>query len=101
MTYHGRAETGYGWLRATWPFARLEVDRDKLSLRALFMGRLSLTAADVIEVKEARSLPFFSSGVAIKYHSAGRIRTAWFFGLTRPSKILADTKECGFRVLGA
>jgi hypothetical protein len=96
MKYRGRVETGRWWLRASWPFATLDLQPHLLCLRAPIMGSLTFTPEDIIRISPVRSIPFGSGGVAITYESHGQPRTARFFGWVSPSQLLADMASHGF-----
>ena len=101
MIYRGRAETGWTWLRAGWPFAKLEIQPGSLEIRAPIMGSIRLVPDEVIRIETTSRFPFWSAGLLVVYRSAGREREIRFFCLTNPKKMLSEIKQHGFATVAA
>jgi len=90
-------ETGgarIGMANATWPFATLTVNREKLQLNATILGNLVFKPTDIISIIPYSG--FMSSGLKIN-HTVSKYKdnvVFWTFG--SPTEIIKKIEQTGF-----
>jgi hypothetical protein len=52
-----------GWLRATWPFAKLTVQKEKIELNVGLLGKYSFSQEQIIAIEKYTVLPKVSLGI--------------------------------------
>jgi len=91
-------ETGgikIGWIRASWPLAKLTVTKDKLELNGGLIGNLVFRPSDVISIEAGGFFAFTGRGLKIIHNVANYYSTAIFI-TSRPNALIAQIKEIGF-----
>jgi hypothetical protein len=89
-------ETGgaqIGMARASWPFAKLKVTKDKLELNAGFIGLFVFAPTDIISIEPYSS--FFNRGIKINHCVGGYNKTIAFFSLGAGS-LIESIRQTGF-----
>lgn len=91
MTFRGGARLGL--FTATWPFARLTLDQDLLTLK-VFSREYRLKKEEVRGLEYFRG--WFSVGVKVVHTTSDMDSHAVFWSF-QPQKILNEAKELGFQ----
>jgi hypothetical protein len=88
----GGAEIGMG--RATWPFARLTVNRDKLQLNASIIGNLLFRPSDIVSIEPYSVM--FSKGIRIVHRVNNYSNNVIFLTLGDPVLLIRKIGQTGF-----
>jgi hypothetical protein len=91
-------ETGGGadeYMRASWPFVRLTVARDRLEF-SLLGRKYNLTPADVAAIERYRLLPLLGEGILLVFNRAGRTHFLRFFAFSGADNLLLRIRNVGF-----
>jgi hypothetical protein len=65
---------------ATWPFARLTIAAETVTLKVVGAKPLTFSTADQLTICEVRGIPFFSTGLLIR-HARPEYPKRIFFGV--------------------
>jgi len=90
-------ETGgarIGMANATWPFATLTVNNEKLQLNATIIGNLVFKPGDITSIVPYSGL--MSSGLKINHHVSAYNDNVVFWTFNNPNQILKKIEETGF-----
>lgn len=84
-----------GNAKATWPFATLKVDKNKLELNASIIGNLIFRPQDIISITPYSS--FISSGLKINHRVSNYKSEVIFWALgDEPTSLINQIKQTGF-----
>lgn len=86
-----------GWAHASWPFAKLKVTADSLSLSAVTMGSYRFNLDEVVALEPYGSIPVFARGVRIIHTNAQFPEKITFWCLGSRDELLERIKRLGFR----
>ncbi|MBB6498359.1 hypothetical protein [Pedobacter cryoconitis] len=90
-------ETGgarIGMANATWPFATLTVNNEKLQLNATILGNLIFKPGDIISIVPYSGL--MSSGLKINHNVPGYNDNVVFWTFSSPNEIIKKIEATGF-----
>jgi hypothetical protein len=96
-TFRGGAKIG--WVGASWPFGRLTVEMDRLTLKCL--GTYSLASSEVIALEPYGGVPFFANGIRIRHNRADYPETLIFMCVGSRKSVLDTITAKGFSPKGA
>jgi len=85
-----------GWSNATWPFATLKVNRNKLEINATILGNLVFSPQDIISIEPCGMIPIFSQGIKINHRVKKYNSKVIFWTLGNPQKVINEIKKTGF-----
>lgn len=83
-----------GMANATWPFATLTVNKNKLQLNATILGNLVFKPGDIISVVPYSS--FMSSGLKINHKVPNYKNNIIFWTFNSPSDLIKKIEQTGF-----
>ena len=83
-----------GSANATWPFAKLKVDKNMLELNASIIGNLVFRPKDIISIIQYTSI--ISNGIKINHKVANYKTDVVFWTTTDPALIINQIKQTGF-----
>jgi hypothetical protein len=83
-----------GSANATWPFAKLKVDKNVLELNASIIGNLVFRPRDIISITPYSSV--LSNGIKINHKVAEYKTDVIFWTTTDPTLIINQIKQTGF-----
>lgn len=85
-----------GWANATWPFATLKVNKNKLELNATILGNLVFKPTDVISIEPYGLIPFFWQGIKINHKVSSYNSKVIFWSFDDPRKLIRKIEQTGF-----
>ena len=85
-----------GLFNVTWPFAKLSVTADQLTLKVMFSGTYQFPENSVIAIHKFVRIPFFGSGIRIEHSVSEYPRHIVFWFLGYPSTVISFLAENGF-----
>ncbi|MFK8104531.1 MAG: hypothetical protein AB8G15_18550 [Saprospiraceae bacterium] len=85
-----------GLANATYPFATLKVDQDKLELKVSAIGNFIFTRSDIISIEAYQSLPILGEGVKINHRVENYHQKIIFWTLKSPSTVIDEIRKTGF-----
>lgn len=83
-----------GWVSASWPFAKLVVSKDQLSLSCL--GTYIFEPQQIAALEPHGFIPFFARGVRIVHSRADYPTKMIFWCLGSPEKLISRIRDVGF-----
>ena len=86
-----------GMRNSTWPFATLNVTKDKLELIVTLSGTLTFYPKDIISIEPYSFLPLIGQGVKIN-HKIANYNKKIIFWTSNPKQIINQIKQIGFFV---
>lgn len=87
-----------GWVNASWPFAKLTMSADKLSLASL--GTYEFSPSQVVSVEPYGSIPLLASGLRINHNRADYPGKIVFWCMGNRDRVLAELRQIGFSPSG-
>lgn len=96
MSFRGGARIG--WVAATWPFAGLRVNRDRLTLSS--MGTYEFTPDQVVAIEPYRSIPLIGNGLRIVHNRSDFPERLIFWYLGGIGYVLSGIHHSGFHPSG-
>lgn len=88
-----------GWVSASWPFAKLVVSKQQLTLSCL--GRYVFEPQQIAALEPHGSIPFFARGVRIVHSRADYPAKMIFWCLGSPEKLISRIRDIGFLPKGS
>ncbi|MBC3917610.1 hypothetical protein H8L32_09015 [Undibacterium sp. CY18W] len=87
-----------GWINASWPFAKLNVSREKIVLTTL--GKYEFSPDQVVSFEPHGLIPVIASGIRINHNRPDYPGTIifWYPGLR--NTVLSSFAQCGFQASG-
>ena len=85
-----------GWANATWPFATLKVNKNKLELKATILGNLVFTPNDIISIEPYGLIPVFGQGIKINHRVNSYNSKVIFWTLGNPKNLINKIEQIGF-----
>ena len=83
-----------GWLNATWPFAKLSVSPNTLTLAS--RGTYQFKPSEIVALEPHGSVPFFSTGIRIIHNRLDYPNKIIFWCMGNRERVLAATRGAGF-----
>ncbi|WP_428331377.1 hypothetical protein [Mucilaginibacter sp.] len=90
----GGARIGNG--NATWPFAKLIVNKDELQLNAGIIGNLVFCPADIMFIEPYTPVPFLGQGIRIIHNVNNYNNDVIFWTFANPVELIERIKQTGF-----
>lgn len=85
-----------GRANASYPFAKLDVDKNVLKIDASIVGNLIFQAKDIIELKPYKSIPVIGNGIKIIHRIENYSSEVIFWTFKDPSFVLKEIEKTGF-----
>lgn len=85
-----------GMANATFPFATLKVNKDRLELNASIVGNLIFQPADIISIEPYVMIPIIGQGIKINHKVANYKERVIFWTFKDPNSVVRQIKETGF-----
>jgi len=92
-------ETGgarIGMANATWPFATLTVNENKLTLNATIVGNLTFIPNDIISIEPYTVLPILGQGIRINHRVSSYKDKVIFWTMKSPKELIRKIEQTGF-----
>lgn len=85
-----------GWLNASWPLVKLEVEQEKLTIIGTLIGELVFKPTDIISIEPYLSFPFFGQGIKINHNVTKYENKIIFWTYSNPEKLINEIIQIGF-----
>ncbi len=85
-----------GMANATFPFATLKVNKDRLELNASIVGNLTFQPADIISIKPYTMIPILGQGIKINHNVSTYKTQVIFWTFKDPISVVRQIQETGF-----
>ena len=85
-----------GWINATWPFAKLTVQKNKIDLNATLIGKYSFTQEQIISINKYTTIPILGWGIQIVHNISEYPKKIIFSSFSNPESIITKIQETGF-----
>ena len=85
-----------GMANATFPFATLKVNKDKLELNASIVGNLIFQPQDIISVETYTQIPIIGQGIKINHRVSNYNQKVIFWTFKNPNEVINQIKGTGF-----
>jgi hypothetical protein len=92
-------ETGgarIGMANATWPFANLTVNENRLTLNASIIGNLTFKPSDIISIETYSVIPLLGQGIRIHHKVSNYKDKVVFWTFKNPHELIKKIEETGF-----
>lgn len=94
FTLTGGARIGNA--NASFPFAKLDVDKNVLKINASIVGNLVFQAKDIIELKPYKSIPIIGNGIKVIHRIENYSSEVIFWTMKDPNIVLKEIEKTGF-----
>jgi hypothetical protein len=85
-----------GMANATWPFASLKVNNERLDLNATILGNLVFRPEDIITIEPYYMIPIIGQGIRINHRISTYNEKVIFWTFKNPDEIIRQIKQTGF-----
>lgn len=85
-----------GMANATFPFATLKVNKERLELNASIVGNLTFQASDIISIEPYMMIPILGQGIKISHNVAHYKERVIFWTFKDPYSVVRQIQETGF-----
>lgn len=85
-----------GLANASWPFATLKVNKDKLELNASIVGNLEFQPKDIISIESYTKSSSLSKGLKINHRIANYNSEVIFWTYNDPLTVINQIRQTGF-----
>lgn len=85
-----------GMANATFPFATLKVNKDRLELNASIVGNLTFQPSDIISIESYTMIPILGQGIKINHNVSAYKEKVIFWTFKDPNSVVRQIKETGF-----
>lgn len=85
-----------GKANATWPFATLKVNRNKLELNASIIGNLVFLSSNINSIEVYNQIPKLGQGIKINHNVDNYSEKVIFWTFKDPESIIQQIKQTGF-----
>ena len=85
-----------GMANATFPFATLKVNKDRLELNASLIGNLVFQPQDIISIETYSQIPIIGHGIKINHRVSNYKQKVIFWTFKDPKEVLSQIKDTGF-----
>lgn len=92
-------ETGgarIGMINATWPFAKLTVNKDVLTLSAGIAGKLVFSQSNIISIEPYSGMALLGSGIRINHNVSEYNSNVIFWTFSNPADLINRIGQTGF-----
>jgi len=92
-------ETGgarIGMANATWPFATLTVNENRLTLNATIVGNLSFKPSDIVSIEPYNVIPLLGQGIRINHRVNNYKEKVIFWTMKSPRELIKKIELTGF-----
>jgi hypothetical protein len=94
--FDARGGASSGGASASWPLARLEVDREKIILKVLFFEKYTFNRTDIIKVEQYGVIPILTRGVRIFHNKPEYPEEIVFYPIGSSARIIRSIGDIGF-----
>lgn len=85
-----------GRANATFPFATLKVNKERLELNASIVGNLVFHPSDIVSIEPYTMIPILGQGIKINHKIVNYKERVIFWTFKDPSSVVRQIKETGF-----
>ncbi|WP_426671335.1 hypothetical protein ACPPVU_08870 [Mucilaginibacter sp. McL0603] len=85
-----------GMANATWPFAKLTVNKDTLTLNAGILGKLVFNPSNIVSIEPYSGITVIGSGIQINHNVSGYNPKVIFWTFDNPLVLINKIKQTGF-----
>lgn len=85
-----------GMANATWPFATLDVTKDRLELNASIIGNIVFRPEDVVSIEPYYQMPIIGQGIKINHRIPKYNEKVVFWTFKNPNEVIRQIKQTGF-----
>ncbi len=85
-----------GMANATYPFANLKVDENKLELNASVVGNLAFSPKDIISIEPYQQFPIIGKGIKINHRVSNYNAKVIFWTFKNPQEVISEIQKTGF-----
>lgn len=85
-----------GMANATFPFAKLKVNKEKLEINATIIGNLVFTTKDIISIEPYQQIPIIGKGLKINHRVPDYKEKVIFWTFKNPEIIIEEIRKTGF-----
>jgi hypothetical protein len=85
-----------GMANASFPFATLKVNKDRLELNASIVGNLTFQASDIISIEPYTMIPILGQGIKINHKVSNYKERVIFWTFKDPNSVVRQIQETGF-----
>ncbi len=85
-----------GMANATWPFATLKVNKDKLELNASIVGNLVFQPSNINSIEPYTQIPLIGQGIKINHNVDSYKEKVIFWTFKNPQTVINQIKQTGF-----
>ena len=85
-----------GMANATWPFASLKVNKDRLDLNATIVGNLIFRPDDIISIEPYYMIPIIGQGIKINHRIPKYKDKVIFWTFKNPNEVINQIRQTGF-----
>ena len=85
-----------GIANATWPFATLKVNKNRLDLNTGIIGNLSFSPRDIISIEPYFMIPIIGQGIKINHRVSKYSKKVIFWTFKNPNDVINQIKQTGF-----
>lgn len=87
-----------GMANATFPFATLKVNKDRLVLNASIIGNLTFQPSDIISIEPYTMIPILGQGIKINHQVSTYKESVIFWTFKDPKSVVRQIKKTGFLI---
>jgi len=81
---------------ASYPFAKIKVDKNKLELNASVVGNLTFSPKDIISIEPYQQFPIIGKGVKINHRVSNYKEKVIFWTFENPKEVINEIRKTGF-----
>jgi hypothetical protein len=96
LTYRGGSRIG--WINASWPFGKLSLSKDLISISG--MEKIEFTPSQVVSFERYWSIPLFANGIQIKHNRLDIPEKVIFWCVGSRESVLLAINQIGFEPTG-
>ncbi|MBO0322923.1 hypothetical protein J0X14_11505 [Muricauda sp. CAU 1633] len=85
-----------GSANATFPFATLKVNKNRLELNASIVGNLIFQPADVVSIEPYTMIPILGQGIKINHNVSTYKERVIFWTFKDPNEVIKQIQQTGF-----
>lgn len=85
-----------GMFNASFPFATLKVNQDRLELKVSMIGKLIFQVSDIISIEPYTIIPLIGQGIKINHTVADYKQQVIFWTFKNPRALIRQIEATGF-----
>ncbi|WP_156877273.1 hypothetical protein [Salinimicrobium terrae] len=85
-----------GSVNKTFPFSKLIIESQKITLKSTFSGTIEISSADLLGAEEVFYVPILAQGIKIRYKNPDTKKTLIFWSFRDPKNIFKVLEEQGW-----